>query len=413
LWAYSNGSKYWDELAVESLTAVPANTPTATNTATTTPTATPDPSGTAVIQRSSYAIAGHTVALHVVEKDANGVELTNTFYYFHTDHLGSTSAMSDDTNSLVSGSTSRFAPFGTYRTEPTANLADRGFTGHMENRTVGLTYMNARFYLSSLGRFASADSIVPDLDNPQSFNKYSYTYNNFINYTDPTGHFTCEDMPWECSGENWADDGTTLSANDTLASFCAQSICEGEGIEFVTVVIQGEAIQLPYHVFPDYDSSGTLFPWEAPADVLYAEHSSLHPSKYNNQPQWRKRFDQTWRPEAIGILQTMINRAESAAWDVNTPSEAALAEGQYANAGRNVDDIAWQESYALSFEVNMMDLRIDQPYDSFAHQDLNDVRGFKPDDRNAICCNERTAFGGPGYKDYYVVFFTTLGKGPQ
>jgi RHS repeat-associated protein len=175
LWAYSNGSKYWDELAVESLTAVPANTPTATNTATTTPTATPDPSGTAVIQRSSYAIAGHTVALHVVEKDANGVELTNTFYYFHTDHLGSTSAMSDDTNSLVSGSTSRFAPFGTYRTEPTANLADRGFTGHMENRTVGLTYMNARFYLSSLGRFASADSIVPDLDNPQSFNKYSYT----------------------------------------------------------------------------------------------------------------------------------------------------------------------------------------------------------------------------------------------
>ena len=34
----------------------------------------------------------------------------------------------------------------------------------------------------------SADSIIPDPTNPQSFNRYSYTYNNPIRYTDPTGH---------------------------------------------------------------------------------------------------------------------------------------------------------------------------------------------------------------------------------
>jgi hypothetical protein len=221
-------------------------------------------------------------------------------------------------------------------------------------------------------------------------------------------------MPWECSGQDWSDDGTTLSANDTLASFCAQNTCEGEGIEFISVTIQGTAIQLPYHVNPNYNSPDSLFPWEVPADVLFAEHSSLHPSKYNNNPQWRARFEESWRPEATGILQTMINRAESDLWNVNTPTQAALASGQYASPGRNVDDIAWQESYALSFEVNMMGERVDQPYTYFAHQDLNDVRGYDPADRNARCCTERTAFGPhSGWKDYYVFYFVTPSKGAQ
>ncbi|MCP5099662.1 MAG: RHS repeat-associated core domain-containing protein [Chloroflexi bacterium] len=203
LWAYSSGSKYWDDLAVEPLngapasTATPTNTPdaTATNTpdATSTPTATPDPGQTepVVIQRSTYGIAGQAIALRVVEKDASGAV---TSYYTHSDHLGSTSAMSDNSGTLVDGSTSRFAPFGSYRTEPTADLTDRGFTGHKENRDVGLTYMNARFYLPGLNRFASADSIVPQPTNPQSFNRYTYTLNNPLKFTDPSGHTS------SCSG---------------------------------------------------------------------------------------------------------------------------------------------------------------------------------------------------------------------
>ena len=48
--------------------------------------------------------------------------------------------------------------------------------------------MRARFYLPGLGRFASADTLVPDLANPQSLNRYSYVLANPLKYRDPSGH---------------------------------------------------------------------------------------------------------------------------------------------------------------------------------------------------------------------------------
>jgi RHS repeat-associated protein len=55
---------------------------------------------------------------------------------------------------------------------------------------LGLLYYGARFYVPGLGRFASADTIVPNPANPQSYNRYSYVGNRPLNFSDPTGH--CE-----------------------------------------------------------------------------------------------------------------------------------------------------------------------------------------------------------------------------
>jgi hypothetical protein len=49
-------------------------------------------------------------------------------------------------------------------------------------------YFNARYYSGALGRFVSADTVVPGAGNPQAFNRYSYGSNNPIRYSDPTGH---------------------------------------------------------------------------------------------------------------------------------------------------------------------------------------------------------------------------------
>jgi len=53
---------------------------------------------------------------------------------------------------------------------------------------VGFYDYQARLYDPAVGRFAQADTLVPETGNPQSFNRYSYTYNNPIKYCDPLGH---------------------------------------------------------------------------------------------------------------------------------------------------------------------------------------------------------------------------------
>jgi RHS repeat-associated protein len=66
---------------------------------------------------------------------------------------------------------------------------DVTFTGQRSNlEQIGLYYFKARFYASSIGRFISADTIVPDGKNPQAFNRYSYVNNRPLNFADPTGH---------------------------------------------------------------------------------------------------------------------------------------------------------------------------------------------------------------------------------
>jgi RHS repeat-associated protein len=58
----------------------------------------------------------------------------------------------------------------------------------------GLDYMKARYYSGTMGRFTSVDpsrkSIIPT--NPQTWNRYSYTYNNPLRYVDKNGKWPTE-----------------------------------------------------------------------------------------------------------------------------------------------------------------------------------------------------------------------------
>jgi RHS repeat-associated protein len=96
--------------------------------------------------------------------------------------------MSDADGHKVETSVARYLPYGGWRTEPTANLTDRAFTGQKENMDIGLYYYNARYYAPVIGRFISADIIVPDPTNPQNYNRYSYVLNQPTIGTDPDGH---------------------------------------------------------------------------------------------------------------------------------------------------------------------------------------------------------------------------------
>ncbi|MBI5828048.1 MAG: RHS repeat-associated core domain-containing protein [Chloroflexi bacterium] len=59
----------------------------------------------------------------------------------------------------------------------------------------GLNFYNARYYDSAIGRFVSADSIVPQPGGTQGFNRYAYAMGNPMKFTDPTGHDPCSGKP--------------------------------------------------------------------------------------------------------------------------------------------------------------------------------------------------------------------------
>jgi RHS repeat-associated protein len=109
-------------------------------------------------------------------------------YFRHTDHLGSTSVISDANGDKVAGSTTVYAPFGEIRYGEQSDLTDFGFTGQRRDSSTGLMYYGARYYLPELRRFVSPDTIVPGAGNSQALNRYSYVFNNPLRYTDPGGH---------------------------------------------------------------------------------------------------------------------------------------------------------------------------------------------------------------------------------
>jgi hypothetical protein len=50
-----------------------------------------------------------------------------------------------------------------------------------------LDFASARYYSSGFGRFMSPDLLSGSSGYPQSWNRYSYVYNNPLNATDPSG----------------------------------------------------------------------------------------------------------------------------------------------------------------------------------------------------------------------------------
>jgi len=109
-------------------------------------------------------------------------------------------------------------------------------TGKERDNETGLDYFLARYYSSTQGRFMSPDEFAggpdelfifadaasanptfyADLTNPQSLNKYQYTYNNPLSYTDSDGH--CPECPayWLNSKIQQVDAKITQIKNDVV-----------------------------------------------------------------------------------------------------------------------------------------------------------------------------------------------------
>jgi hypothetical protein len=84
-------------------------------------------------------------------------------------------------------------------------------------------HYGARFYSPRLGRFVSADSIVPDYNDPQALNRHSYVLNRPLQGGDPTGHQGPEEeeTPWWAYwvAAPWSPDESNPLANLQIGEY--------------------------------------------------------------------------------------------------------------------------------------------------------------------------------------------------
>jgi RHS repeat-associated protein len=103
-------------------------------------------------------------------------------YYYHPDHLGSTSLITDEAANTVERT--RYYPFGAVLS---GGAEKHGYTDQELDAETGLMYYNARYYSPELRRFVAADPIIQDVYDPQTLNRYAYVRNNPIILVDPSG----------------------------------------------------------------------------------------------------------------------------------------------------------------------------------------------------------------------------------
>jgi RHS repeat-associated protein len=129
-----------------------------------------------------------------VEIDRPGAGTTE-LNWTHVDRLGSVVGITDETGAMRTGSRMAFDAWGARRelNTNTPNPAidgvvdNKGYTGHEMLDQLDLVHMNGRVYDPLIARFISADPIIQAPEHSQSYNRYTYVWNNPTNLTDPTG----------------------------------------------------------------------------------------------------------------------------------------------------------------------------------------------------------------------------------
>ena len=137
-----------------------------------------------------YECTGDTCAKHIYAGDERLASIKTSgpatvTYYYHTDHLGSSRVITKDDATKVQKND--YYSFGEARYS-NGSVVPYKYTGQEGDPETDLYYYGARYYDPALGNFISADSLVSDYTDSQSFNRYSYVLNNPMIYIDPTGH---------------------------------------------------------------------------------------------------------------------------------------------------------------------------------------------------------------------------------
>jgi RHS repeat-associated protein len=106
--------------------------------------------------------------------------------YYTLDLTRSTRVITDDGGNAINRYD--YSAFGRVLTANESIAQDHEHAGRQRDDESALTFLNARYYDPELAHFVSADTVIPDVHDPQSFHRYSYVQQDPVNHWDPTGH---------------------------------------------------------------------------------------------------------------------------------------------------------------------------------------------------------------------------------
>lgn len=227
----------------------------------------------------------HTTVTHATEPGSS-----ESFNFLHRDHLDSVESVSDGAGVLRARTL--FAPFGSRRDpdwedasaeylasvdEITLETTTQGFTGHEHLDSTGLIHMGGRVYEPEIGRFLSPDPFVQDPEFTQSYNRYSYVFNNPLGLVDPSG-FQSQD--------------TTSSGDITVLSPTSDIIDQAPAHRIPSVriaeprAVGGEVVDSPEARLPARpDPGGVRRQTEGSTNAADAEVALEEGSKQNDESQ--------------------------------------------------------------------------------------------------------------------------------
>lgn len=172
---------------------------------------------------------------------------TDTVYYYYTNTLHSAVVETDAQGNIVE-QTTHYAPYGQVLNR---SMRDGpGYTGHEEDPSTGLNYMQQRYYDPQSGRFVSTDPVFPT-DDGGNFNRYWYAGNNPYRYTDPDGKFFGIDdiigsvvgglvgVGVEVVRSEWS--GERLTTGDVAGAFVGGALL-GEGVVNAPETLGGSVV---------------------------------------------------------------------------------------------------------------------------------------------------------------------------
>ncbi len=111
---------------------------------------------------------------------------TRGMYFFHSDYTGNISFVTDNSGAKVNQL--YYKPYGEIAMQTGTDVHRHKYGSQENDGSTGLLYYKARFYDPAVGRFISADSIVPDPVKSQALNRYMYVMGSPIDFGDPSGH---------------------------------------------------------------------------------------------------------------------------------------------------------------------------------------------------------------------------------